>query len=114
MIRRLLLVPTDEGDPHRLLIGCARMQLTMSIGSPMERLKRRAATPRWVDVDDATDWRGTQGRVLLDLPPMSASRWRYWVRSAVGILRSSLSNLGLAFGEWRVVAVDADGREVEL
>jgi|10_taG_2_1085330.scaffolds.fasta_scaffold05826_5 hypothetical protein len=112
MIHRLLLVPTEEGDPHRLLVGCQRMQLTMSVGSQMDRLKRRAARPRWVDVVEVDDWRGTQGRVLLDLPPTPES-WE-WLSTVVKLMKELMDELGAALGGWRVVAVDRDGREVEL
>ena len=55
MIRRMLLVPLDAADPHRLLIDCGRMRCTPS---------------GWVDVEAPGDWCGLQARILLDLPPV--------------------------------------------
>jgi len=107
MIHRILLIPTKATDPDRLLLDCRRMRLTSSIGSQMEA----AAVLQWADVD-LTDWRGTQARVLLDLPPIPKS-WG-WLRTVVLLLGEIMDELGAALGGWRVVAVDRDGREVEL
>lgn len=96
LIRRLLLVPLDDADPHRLLVDCARMRRDGDI---------------WRDVGGA-DWRGVQGRVLLDLPPMTADRWAYWLGSPVAMLWRVMAGLGSVMREWRVVAIDEDGREV--
>ena len=102
MIHRLLLIPTKATDPDRLLLDCRRM-----------RLMGAAAVPQWVDVD-LTDWRGTQARVLLDLPPIpscSRQNWK-WMQGAE-LLAMSLDTLGKAMG-WRVIAVGRDGLEVDL